>query len=64
MIEVKRELLNNKQLKIANKTKHVEEGKLLYYDIVNSDTSKGKAIEILCDYLKIFLSYIIIISKI
>ena len=53
MIEVKKVILNSKGLKIANKTKHVVEGKLLYYDIVNSDTSKGKACEILCDYLKI-----------
>ena len=53
MIEVKRALLDYGMLKIANKTKHVVEGKLLYYDIVNNDVSKGKAVEILCDYLKI-----------
>ena len=53
MIEVKKALLDYGLLKIANKTKHVVEGKLLYYDIVNKDVSKGKAVEILCDYLKI-----------
>ncbi len=53
MIEAKKDLMENKELKIANKTKNVVEGKMLFYDIVNSDTSKGKAVEILCNYLKI-----------
>ena len=53
MIEVKKELLNNGNLKIANKTKHIIEGKLLYYDIVNADVSKGKAAEMLCEHFKI-----------
>jgi Cof subfamily protein (haloacid dehalogenase superfamily) len=53
MIEIKKAILDYGILKIANKTKHIEEGKLLYYDIVNNDVSKGKAAEILCDYLKI-----------
>ena len=53
MIEIRKALLDYDILKIINKTKHIEEGKLLYYDIVNKDVSKGKAVEILCDYLKI-----------
>ena len=53
MIEVKKVILESGMLKIANKTKHVIEGKLLYYDIVNKDVSKGNAVRILCDYLKI-----------
>ena len=53
MIEAKKELEKNDKLRIANKTKHVEEGKLLYYDIVNKDVSKGAALKILCEYLKI-----------
>jgi len=47
------ELDNNKELKIANKTKHIKEGKLLYYDIVNIEASKGEAVKKLCSFLKI-----------
>ena len=49
---LRKDLNNNKELKIANKTKHIKEGKLLYYDIVNSSVSKGEAVKILCNYLK------------
>lgn len=47
--------LENSTLKIVNKTKHVTENKLLYYDIVNNEVSKGEAIKILCNYLNIEL---------
>ncbi len=47
--------LEGSNLKIVNKTKHVTENKLLYYDIVNKEVSKGEAIKILCDYLNIEL---------
>lgn len=53
MMEVRKELAEHGNLKIANKTKHIKEGKLLYYDIVNNDVSKGNATKILCDYLKV-----------
>lgn len=53
MIEAKKELEKNENLRIANKTKHVEEGKLLYYDIINKEVSKGTAVKMLCDYLNI-----------
>ena len=52
MIEIRRTLQEQGNLKIANKTKHIVDGKLLYYDIVNKDVSKGSAVKILCDYLK------------
>lgn len=53
MIEAKRALLNNNSLKIINKSSKVVEGELLYYDVVNSDVSKGNALKVLCDYLNI-----------
>ena len=53
MIKAKQEITARESLKIANKTKHVEEGKLLYYDIVNSEVSKGTAVIELCEYLNI-----------
>ncbi len=56
MMELRRDLENSTSLKIANKTKHVAEGKLLYYDIVNNDVSKGNALEILCNYLQVPLN--------
>lgn len=52
MIEFKKDLMNT-SLKIVNKTKHVIEGKMLYYDIVNNDVSKGNALKILCKHLNI-----------
>lgn len=55
MKKVKEEL--SKDLIIANQTKHVKENKLLYYDIVNKDVSKGIAINILCNYLNIPVEY-------
>jgi len=53
MIEAKRDLLKNDTLKIINKSPKVEEGILLYYDIVNSEVSKGNALIKLCEYLNI-----------
>lgn len=48
-----RDIQENTSLKIANKTKHVFEGKLLFYDVVNKDVSKGDALIRLCEYLNI-----------
>lgn len=48
-----RDIKENTTLKIINKTKHITEGKLLFYDVVNSDVSKGEALIRLCDYLNI-----------
>lgn len=53
MIEAKRELLNNNSIKIINKSQNVVPGVLLYYDIVNSEVSKGNALVKLCEYLNI-----------
>ena len=53
MMELRASLKEIQGLKIANKTKHITDGKLLYYDIVNSEVSKGNALEILCNYLNI-----------
>lgn len=53
MKHFKSELLNNESLKIANKSKDLSEGKLLYYDITTKDASKGNAIKELCKYLNI-----------
>ena len=36
------------KLVIANKTKHIVENKLLYYDIVNKEVNKGNAVLKLC----------------
>ena len=55
MMELRASLKEIQGLKIANKTKHITDGKLLYYDIVNSEVSKGNALEILCNYLNISL---------
>ncbi len=48
-----RDIKENTTLKIANKTKHIFEGKLLYYDVVNKEVSKGDALVRLCEYLNI-----------
>lgn len=50
---LRRDIETETTLKIANKSKQIEENQLLYYDIVNSDVSKGKALEILCEHLNI-----------
>ena len=52
-MHLRKDLQDQTTLKIANKTKHISEGKLLYYDIVNGDVSKGTALEILCNHLNI-----------
>lgn len=53
MMHFRKDLLETTSLKIGNKTKHVTEGKLLYYDVVNNDVSKGHALEVLCNHLNI-----------
>ena len=50
---LRKDLETETNLKIANKTKHIEENKLLYYDIVNDGVDKGTALEKLCNYLNI-----------
>ena len=55
MIAFKKDLMDIK-LKIVNKSKYVVEGKMLYYDIVNPDVSKGNALKILCNHLTIDIS--------
>ena len=53
MINAKRDLLEIDSLKIISKSPKVVEGTLLYYDVVNSDVSKGNALVKLCNYLNI-----------
>ena len=53
MKQLRKDLEEQTELKIANKTKHVKKDKLLYYDIVNKVVSKGNALKILCEYLNI-----------
>ncbi len=53
MKHLRKDLEDTTDLKIANKTKHIVEGKLLYYDVVNGEVSKGNALEILCKHLEI-----------
>lgn len=53
MMQLRKDLEENTELCIANKTKHIEENKLLYYDVVNKGVNKGEALEILCKYLDI-----------
>ncbi len=55
MKQLRKEIEEQTNLKIANKTKHIEENKLLYYDITNNDVDKGTAVEILCKKLNIDL---------
>ena len=50
----RRDLGENTNLKIINKPKNIDDsGVLLYYDVVNSDVSKGNAIRELCAFLNI-----------
>ena len=49
----RRDLSSNTDLKISNKTKTIVEGKHLFYDVTNSDSSKGNAIKWLCNHLNI-----------
>ena len=53
MMVFRKDLEKETTLKVANKTKHIVEGKLLYYDITNKDSSKGEAIKTLCKHLNI-----------
>lgn len=50
---LRKDIEEQTELQIANKTKHIEENKLLYYDIVNKGIDKGTALETLCNYLDI-----------
>ncbi len=49
----RRDLEVNKELKIANKTNNLENKKKFFYDVTNSDVSKGNAVRKLCEYLNI-----------
>lgn len=50
----RRDLGENTNLKIINKPKTIDDsGRLLYYDVVNTDVSKGSAIRELCAFLNI-----------
>ena len=54
MKKFKKELINIPDIKISNKSRNPKDSnKILFYDITNKDVSKGNAIKILCDYLKI-----------
>lgn len=54
MKKFKKELINIPNIKISNKSRNLKDSnKILFYDITNKDVSKGNAIKILCDYLKI-----------
>ncbi len=54
MKKFKKELINIPNIKISNKSRNPKDSnKILFYDITNKDVSKGNAIKILCDYLKI-----------
>ena len=62
MMHLRKDLQEQTSLKIANKSKNIVEGKLLYYDVVNSEVSKGKALEILCNNLGIKLERVMAIG--
>lgn len=51
----RRDLEDYKKLKISNKRKVPVEGLYLFYDVTNSDVSKGNAVKKLCEYLNISL---------
>ena len=53
MMLFKRDLEDHKSLKISNKTKNPIEGKYFFYDVTNSNVSKGEAIKKLCEHLNI-----------
>lgn len=53
MINAKKDLIGIDSIKIVSKSSKVEDGKLLYYDIVNKEVSKGNALVILCNHLNI-----------
>lgn len=53
----RRDISRVKSIKISNKSRNIQDkNKILFYDITNNDVSKGEAIKILCNYLKIDLS--------
>ena len=49
----RKEIETNSDLRIANKTKNLDNAKYYFYDITKNDVSKGNAIKKLCDFLKI-----------
>ena len=50
----RRDLEENKNLRIVNKSTNLDrKDKPLFYDIVNSEVSKGNAVKLLCEHLKI-----------
>lgn len=53
MKHLRKDIEDGNIFKIVNKTKNPEEGKLLFYDVVNNDVSKGDAIKRLCEHLSI-----------
>ena len=53
MKHLRKDIEDSNIFKIVNKTKNPEEGKLLFYDVVNKDVSKGNAIKLLCEHLNI-----------
>ena len=58
----RRDLQRETNLKIIHKTNHIEEGKLLYYDVVNEEVNKGLAITKLCEHLNIDLKRVMAIG--
>lgn len=56
MKKVETEITNIKDIKISNRTQNFKNNnKNVFFDITNKNVSKGNAIKILCDYLKISL---------
>ncbi len=54
--------ISNTNLKIINKTRNIKKGELLYYDLVNKDVSKGTALKVLCNYLKMDIDKVMVIG--
>lgn len=53
----RRDISSCSSIKISNKSRNPQNSKkILFYDITNSDVSKGNAIKILCDYLNVDIS--------
>ena len=48
-----RDILDNENLKISNKTTKLVDGKYIFFDVTNSNVSKGNAVKKLCEYLSI-----------
>ena len=52
----RRDLNERSEVKISNKSSNLEGRSYLFYDVTNSDVSKGNAITRLCEHLKIDMS--------